>query len=135
MRFAGLLAALLTVHFLGDFTPLSRPWMLKAKSRGWPPVPIAVHALVHAFLTTLVFLVYNVRGFGILLQLFLLIFVTHFVFDTLKGLLAAGVPATADVNRQAHWVAFGIDQLFHQLVIIIAATMATTAAASAVTTT
>ena len=45
---AWLLAFLLIGHFLGDFTPLSTPSMLRAKAVGTPLGPIGAHAAVHA---------------------------------------------------------------------------------------
>ena len=45
---------LMSCHWLADFTHLSTPYMLKAKSKGSPLLPIFSHACVHGFLMGIV---------------------------------------------------------------------------------
>lgn len=46
----GLLIALNVCHWLGDYTHLSMPVMLRAKMKGKPLAPILLHACIHGVL-------------------------------------------------------------------------------------
>ena len=53
------------------------------------------------------------------LWLMLLEVVTHFVIDFGKAAVPVKVPLLADVKQKAYWVLFGLDQLLHQLVVVV----------------
>lgn len=111
-----ILALLQICHFLADFTPLSTPWMIQAKSKGRPLLPILAHASVHAFLMfTVIHLCADFRA-AIFLGAFQLI--THFVIDVLKGLISNSFNPLKDASQSPFWTLFGLDQLLHQLVIV-----------------
>ena len=112
-----LLIALLFCHYLADFC-LTMPVMIRAKADGKPLWPIALHALVHAVLIGVCLLVFGVR-WGLLAQLMLLEFASHFIIDTLKARLTAHFPILADARRKPYWMLYGFDQLLHQLVVIV----------------
>lgn len=122
---AGLLALLLVGHFLGDFTPLSTPVMLRAKERGRPLGPIAAHSAVHASLVALVF------GLAVLVfgpaarpasELIVIAatteLVTHFAIDVGRGRLMGRFPPLGDTLRSSFWTLLGLDQLAHGLVLV-----------------
>jgi hypothetical protein len=113
-----LLIALFACHYLGDYTQLSRPYMLTAKRFGAPLYPIFDHAGVHALLMFGAMLVYgvavNVACCLALVQLF-----SHFLIDFFKGRLNVWYPSLTDAAPPAHWYVFGADQLAHCLVILL----------------
>ncbi len=111
-----LLISLLLYHYLADYC-LTIPVMIRAKSNGKTLWPIAMHALVHAVLMGICLLTFGIR-WGLLLQLMLLEFVSHFIIDTIKARLTAHFPILADAGKKPHWMLYGFDQLLHQLVII-----------------
>ena len=103
-------------HFLGDFTPLSNAWMLRAKQFGTPLFPIAMHALVHAVLMFLVLLFFV--SFNLALNLFFIQWASHFLIDTWKGRMNTWVPFLQDNSKRGYWMMLGFDQLLHQLTIL-----------------
>lgn len=107
-------------HYLGDYTHLSRPYMLAAKRFGTPLSPIIAHAWVHAGLMAipLIFITHNIHLTGLLV---LFQFVTHFIIDVLKGKFNYWFKAFQNNTAYPHWYLFGFDQFLHQLVIIIMA--------------
>lgn len=111
-----LLAALFICHFASDFA-FTRQRMLIAKSKGWPPFPIMEHAAVHAVTMSAAFAIYGIewKTIGIL---FLVEWVSHYVIDSIKGLLSRWFPSVGNSRKKAFWVAYGIDQLLHAFVII-----------------
>lgn len=120
-------------HFLGDYTHLSTSWMLNAKRTGWPPLPIICHALVHAslmFVATTLYLIWTgvmswsdvfIFKYDILDSVFIFQFLTHLAIDSLKGRMNVWFPSFASPANKQHWYAFGLDQLAHQIVILIIA--------------
>lgn len=113
-----LVLALLTGHFLGDFTPLANREMQEAKATGGPLVPIAGHAAVHGALTAAAVLAvlgprWQLLGIAAGLEL-----VTHFVIDAGRARLAARVAALRDPGGQLFWTALGLDQLAHAAVLV-----------------
>lgn len=103
-------------HWAADFTHLSTPWMLQAKSKGTPLFPIAVHAAVHGGMMGLVaLLLYDPRSAFWVLGLE---WGSHFLIDVGKGRLQAAFATLADPNNPYHWWAFGLDQWLHQAVIM-----------------
>jgi len=115
---AFLLAGLFFAHFLGDFTALATPAMQAAKARGRPVGPIAAHAAVHALLVTLVVWGVVAPALPVLVTAAALELSSHFFIDWLRGLLSRGRPGLGDPARGQFWVAFGLDQLSHALVLI-----------------
>jgi len=116
MKHELIIVALLVCHWIGDFTHLSRPWMLSAKRFGKPVGPIAVHALVHALLMAMACLVLVNEQAGALA--FAIQFPTHLAIDILKGRLNGWFPALQDPTKYPHWYVFGADQFAHCMVIL-----------------
>lgn len=104
-------------HWLADFTHLSTPWMLKAKAIGKPLFPIFIHACVHGTLMCIVLLFFAPINTVLFLTAFQI--VTHFCIDVLKGKLNVWFPSLADPKNSYHWWIFGLDQMAHQIVIIL----------------
>lgn len=113
-----LLAGLFFAHFLGDFTALATPGMQTAKAAGRPIGPIAAHGAVHALLVTLVVWGVVAPALPVLVGAAALEFASHFCIDWLRGLLSRDRPGLADPSRGPFWVAVGLDQLAHALVLI-----------------
>lgn len=113
-----LLAALLTGHFLGDFTPLATARMQEAKAAGGPLGPILEHATIHALITAaLVALVARPAAATVALAGGIQL-VTHFLLDAGRGRASRFYPALSDPGRQLFWTALGADQLAHALVLV-----------------
>lgn len=118
-----LLVALLTAHFLGDFTPLASPTMQDAKARGAPLAPIGAHAAIHAVLVGLAVAVV-VRPIAlVIIAASAAEFATHFGLDWIKGRLAGHRAEISDARRQVYWTLLGVDQLGHALVLVAIAAM------------
>ncbi len=104
-------------HWMADFTHLSTPYMLVAKSKGSPSLPVFLHACTHGFLMMFVLYFFTptlrslifLTGFEI---------GTHFLLDTIKGKLNVWFPKLKEPTNPFHWYIFGADQFFHQAVII-----------------
>lgn len=122
-----LLLALFTCHWLADYTWLSRPFMLKAKSSGTPLWPIFLHAFIHAFLMgiVLLFFIDSPDNSMVWTKLFLLQLVSHFIIDVWKGRMNVWFYSLRDTSKYPHWIIFGLDQLLHSTVIIFIAYFAT----------
>ncbi len=112
------LAGLFLAHFLGDFTALATPAMQAAKAKGRPVGPIAAHAAVHALLVTLVVWGVVAPALPVLSVAAALELSSHFCIDWLRGFFSRRRPALADPTGGPFWVAFGLDQLAHALVLI-----------------
>lgn len=106
---------LFTCHFIADYSPLSMPFMLKAKATGSPILNIAAHGLVHAFLMFIVSLLYVPVNMALLL--FFIQLITHTGIDTLKGRLNVWFPQLKNTASKKHWAVFGTDQFLHIMVI------------------
>ena len=113
---AVLLIILLVGHYLADFC-LTTPAMIRAKADGRKAGPILLHAGVHALLVGVCLLVFGV-SWKLLLLLMLAELVSHFLIDTVKGLLTARFPLLADQQKKPYWMLYGFDQLLHLLVIV-----------------
>ena len=112
-----LLIALLICHYLADFC-LTWPALIRSKADGRNVWPILLHAAVHAVLMGVCLLVFGVTTE----QLFLLMsleLVTHFVIDVCKAAVSVKIPLLADIKQKPYWVLFGLDQLLHQLVLVV----------------
>lgn len=114
-----LILLLLVCHLLADFSPLSTDWMLRAKSKGSPFFPIAVHAAVHAALMLVVLLFFIPFAFA--LKLAALQWICHFAIDVWKGKMGVWFPVFVNSANKNFWMLFGFDQFLHQLVILIMA--------------
>ncbi len=119
MSQTGLLLLLFFCHFLGDFSPLSTAWMIRAKESGKPLFPIFCHALVHASLMGVVLLFWSSFQTEMTGKLVLFQLGTHFIIDVWKGRMNIWFPVFADRYNKFHWMLFGIDQFFHATVIIL----------------
>lgn len=121
----GLAAVLMTCHWIGDYTVLSRPEMLAAKKFGKPLGPIADHALMHFTLMLMGIIGYlsltgdSFQGNTKAALALILQFITHFLIDVAKGRVNAAYPSVQNPAAVRHWVVFGFDQLLHHLVILI----------------
>lgn len=112
-----LLIALLICHYLADFC-LTWPALIRSKADGRNVWPILLHAAVHAVLMGVCLLVFGVNTE----QLFLLMsleLVTHFIIDVGKAAVSVKLPLLADIKQKPYWVLFGLDQLLHQLVVVV----------------
>lgn len=111
-----LLGILFFCHYLGDYSHLTRPWMLKAKASGSPILPIFAHALVHTVLMGLVLFGYfspDKYVGPLLLQL-----ISHTLIDIFKGKLNRFEVIKSHISVW-HWYIFGFDQYLHHFVILI----------------
>lgn len=114
-----ILAAILfqIANFIGDYTPLSTAWMLKAKQYGKPIFPIIMHGLVHSILFIIVaslFVKVDIVIYVGLLQL-----ISHSIFDIMKGKITYWFPKFQNSKHSPYWILFGLDQLLHQIIIVI----------------
>lgn len=112
-----LLIALLVCHYLADFC-LTMPVMIRAKADGRRLWPIALHASVHAVLMGVCLCVYGV-GWKWLLALTAIELVSHFVIDVSKARISSRYPYLSDSRRKPYWMLYGLDQLLHQLVVVV----------------
>lgn len=117
-----LILLLLVCHWMGDFSPLSTPWMLHAKSTGKPLLPILVHASIHGLLMCTALLFFTSFPFALGLGAFQA--ASHFLIDVGKGKLNVGFPTLANPNHKNYWMVFGLDQLLHQFIIVLMACLA-----------
>lgn len=112
-----LLIVLLICHYLADFC-LTWPALIRSKSDGRNVWPILLHATVHAVLMGVCLMAFGVN-LELALWLMLLELVTHFVIDFGKAAVSVKIPLLADVKQKPYWVLFGLDQLLHQLVVVV----------------
>lgn len=112
-----MLIAMLFAHWLGDYTHLSRPYMLQAKRTGSPLIPILHHALAHAILQSITVYVFTEKIYETI-AVFLFQLITHFAIDVWKGKMNVWFPPLSNPANPYHWYVFGIDQWLHQIVII-----------------
>ncbi len=117
----GLFLLLLACHWAGDFTHLSRPYMLAAKRIGYPFGPILDHAVVHGALMFSVLFI-AVSPIAAITALFIEV-PTHFGIDVLKGKMNEWVPSLQSPANTFHWWVFGIDQYAHVAVIVLILTV------------
>jgi hypothetical protein len=104
-------------HWIGDFSPLSTAWMLKAKSIGKPLLPILVHSSVHGLLMGIA-LVFFIP----IEHVFLLVVIqiaSHFCIDVWKGKMNIWFPFMANPTNKYYWLLLGFDQMLHQSVIVL----------------
>lgn len=120
LKIAVVLILLNVCHWLGDYTHLSTTEMLQAKRIGKPLLPIFCHAFTHSLLFFLLFCFFvdnaSLIGICVLIEL-----ISHFGIDVLKGKMNVWFPSLANPVNKLHWYVFGLDQLLHQIVIIIIA--------------
>jgi hypothetical protein len=112
-----LISLLFLCHYLGDFTPLSSGWMLKAKEFGKPLPPILAHAGIHAGLMCVVLLFFTSPL--VAFKLAFLQLMIHFAVDTWKGRMNGWFPMLQDNTKKGYWMIFGFDQLLHQATILL----------------
>lgn len=115
---AVLLAALLTAHCLGDFTPLATARIRQAKAEGGPLRYIALHAGIHAGLVGVAVLALAGPTPSALALAFGIELTTHFAIDTSRARLGVRLPVLADMQANPFWWALGVDQLLHGLVLV-----------------
>ena len=112
-----LLILLLVCHYLADFC-LTLPVMIRAKADGRGVGGIMLHAAVHAVLMGICLLIFGIR-IELLLLLMSIEMVSHFIIDTAKGRVTVRWPVLSDASKKPYWMLYGLDQLFHQLVIVV----------------
>lgn len=118
MKQSIILLVLFFCHWLADYTPLSRPYMLEAKRFGKPLTPIFEHAGTHMLLM-LACMFFFTDNSGLIVSLALFQLITHFFIDVLKGRVNGWFPAVQNPAKSLHWIVFGLDQSLHAVVIII----------------
>jgi hypothetical protein len=84
-EYTSLMAVLLFCHFLGDFTHLSTPSMLRAKRTGTAHGWILAHAAVHGVLVGGAVLLIVRPGSWIVMDAVVIELVTHFVIDEVRA--------------------------------------------------
>ena len=112
-----LLIVLLICHYLADFC-LTWPALIRSKADGRNVWPILLHAAVHAVLMGVCLLVFGV-SMELTLWLMLLEVVTHFFIDFGKAVVSVKMPLLAEFKQKPYWVLFGLDQLLHQLIVVV----------------
>ncbi len=112
-----LLALLFVAHFLGDFTPLSTPGMLRAKAGKGSVAPILGHAAVHGILVGAAVAVVR-PSIGPALTAMGIELATHFGIDFAKMRLGVLRPAFLDPGASSFWHLLGADQLSHTLILV-----------------
>ena len=118
-----LLIILVIKHWLADF-PLQTEYMLnKSAKEGWA-IPLLDHALVHGFMSTVIFMLFSTWWFGLLIGI--LDTMLHFIIDRLKG-----SPTIKEMyepwllrtfktdSNKIFWVTLGLDQALHYLSYIL----------------
>jgi hypothetical protein len=115
---AGVMAALLVAHFLGDFTPLATARMQEAKAVGRPLGPITAHSFIHAVLVAIAVGLAARPGWQMVGAAAAIEFWTHLAIDWTRGRMGAAIPALSDSGDQQFWTALGLDQLAHGLVLV-----------------
>ncbi len=111
------LVSLIVCHYLADFC-LTWPGLIRAKADGKDLWPIVLHATIHALLMGFCLLVNGIE-WQLLLLLMLLELLSHFIIDTTKARLSIRFPYCADMQCKTYWMLYGLDQLLHQLVIVL----------------
>jgi len=113
-----ILIGLFFCHFLADYTHLSTSFMLNAKRLGKPFYPIFLHATIHAVIMLLFLnIVFGING-NLLIYLFLIQIISHFLIDVWKGIMNGWFPELQNPANKWHWIVFGFDQYLHALIII-----------------
>ena len=113
-----LLAVLMAGHFLGDYTGLSTPKMLEAKSSAKSPGWILMHAGVHSVLVGVAVAVIAAPGWSVVSVAAAIQFLTHFAIDALRAWLGVRRPRLRDPDSKSFWYVLGLDQLAHGLVLV-----------------
>ena len=111
-----LLILLLVCHYLADFC-LTLPIMIRAKADGRGVGGIMLHSVVHAVLMGICLLLFCVPTDTWLL-LMVIEWLSHFIIDSAKGRLSVRWPVLSNASKKPYWMLYGLDQLFHQLVIV-----------------
>ena len=112
-----LLVALLVCHYFADFC-LTMPMMIRAKADGKNPWPIALHAAIHAVMMGACLLIYGI-GCRRILVLMMIEFISHFVLDLSKAKISYKFPYWSNNQHKPYWILYGLDQLLHQMVVIL----------------
>ena len=115
---AVLLVLLFVAHFLGDFTPLVTPAMLKAKTTGAPIGPFIRHAAIHGGLVALAVAAVARPGPGLLAMAASIEFGGHLAIDWIRARAGQKWPAQGNPSTQTYWTTLGLDQLAHALVLV-----------------
>ena len=131
-----LLLLLILGHYIGDYTPLSTPKMLKAKQFSKPLFPIFEHALVHGAIFCIIYfyyqaVIYTFNNIGDLsydaylnysfncIIPTLILLIIHFLIDVGKGKITYYIKQTQDISKPPFWMLHGLDQFLHIVTIII----------------
>jgi hypothetical protein len=99
-------------HLLFDYGKALTPEMIAAKAKGYPFLPIAKHAMLHAIGVAIVLACNSVSIERIILAS-AFEFTTHFCIDVLKGRVETRWPSLKDQKNPYHWHLFQLDQALH----------------------
>lgn len=116
-EYLSLLIALFACHYLADYC-FTWPRMIQAKTNGKNSGPILLHSCIHAGLMGICLLLCGIK-WKRLLMLMLIELVTHFIIDTLKGMLSTRFPVLSDVQKKPYWMLYGLDQFMHLSVVVM----------------
>lgn len=107
-----ILYQLILSHLLFDYGKALTPEMIKAKSKGYPYIPIAKHAMLHAIGIFIILFLNNISIEKIILSSSFE-FSAHFFIDTMKGKVETKWSNLKDPSNPYHWHLFQIDQFLH----------------------
>lgn len=109
-------------HMIADYTPFCNQWMCKAKEFWEPLFPILIHAFIHAIGMGTILLLYSDKTpihLILIIKLFFLQWITHFLIDTIKWKINYYFPSVRDTHSDWYRIVFGWDQYLHTVIIIM----------------
>jgi hypothetical protein len=107
-----ILYQLIISHLIFDYGKALTPEMIKAKSKGYPYIPIVKHALLHTIGIFFVLILNSVSVEKVILA-GLFEFSTHFFIDVMKGRIENKYTKLKDPTNPYHWHLFQFDQFLH----------------------
>lgn len=107
-----ILYQLILSHLTFDYGKALTPEMIKAKSKGYPYIPIFQHAMLHAIGVFIVLFLNSVSTDKIVLASSFEL-CAHFFIDVTKGRIETKWPKLKDPTNPYHWHLFQIDQFLH----------------------
>lgn len=107
-----ILFQLILSHLTFDYGKALTPEMIKAKAKGYPYIPIAKHAMLHA-IGVFIVLMFNSISIEKATIASTFEFSTHFCIDVAKGRIETRWPKLKDPTNPYHWHLFQLDQALH----------------------
>jgi hypothetical protein len=107
-----ILYQLILSHLTFDYGKALTPEMIKAKAKGYPYIPIAKHAMLHA-IGVFIILMFNSISIEKAILASSFEFTTHFCIDVAKGRIETKWPKLKDNTNPYHWHLFQVDQALH----------------------